>query len=163
MTLATGSVTAPGCRPPALIPLDDDSDCHFARRDSPALCLQHLSQRLAQVYQISAASSQGAPWAPTQNLKLEEPMENWLSDAELPHRLKIHCSAEASLGVERRGNQGSLSGDDFLLSLSELEVIIGLQAEGIEKEKARVNIVRVCVRVCVGGAGEGRIFNVTRA
>lgn len=44
---------------PAPLPLDDDSDCHFARRDSPALCLQHLSQRLAQVYQISAASSQG--------------------------------------------------------------------------------------------------------
>ena len=85
-------------------------------------------------------------------------MENWLSDAELPHRLKIHCSAEASLGVEWRGNQGRLSGDDFLLSLSELEVIIGLQAEGIEKEKARVNncvCVCVCARACVCWGGGG--------
>lgn len=82
------------------------------------------------------ARPRAVPWAPTQNLKLEEPMGNWLSDAELPRRLKIHCSAEASPGVERRRNQGRLSGDDFLLCLSELEVIMGFQAEGIEKEKA---------------------------
>lgn len=51
----------------------------------------------------------------------------------------IHCSAEASLGVERRGSQGRLLGeDDFLLSLNELEVVMGFQTEGIDKEKARV-------------------------
>ena len=78
-------------------------------------------------------------------------MENCLSDAELPHRLKIHHSAEASLGVERRGNQGRLSGDDFLLSLSELEVIMGFQAEGIEK--ARLESDSNCV--CLSGRGLG--------
>lgn len=66
--------------------------------------------------------------------------------------MKIHCSAEASLGVERRGNQGRLSGDDFLLSLSESEVIMGFQAERIEKEKARVS---VCVCMGVGGGANG--------
>lgn len=55
----------------------------------------------------------------------------------------------ASLGVERRGDQGRLSEDDFLLSLSELEVIMGFQAEGIEKE--RLESDSNCVRLGWGG------------